>query len=168
MKPISKILALTTGLFISLNGFALEDDLQKPLQIEADKAFFDQNAGIAIYEGNVIAKQGSIHIEASYLKVTTDTTTNQFNRLDATGMPAKFSQQVDLEGNMMESHGDTILYRTTDAMLELSGTSYVKRIGDEIRADYIQYNIDAGTFRAEKQTTGRVTMTLQPQSQEGQ
>ena len=150
-------------MLLSSQLLALEDDLQQPLQIAADKAYFDQNTGTAIYEGNVIAKQGSINIEASYLKVTSNTETNQFNQLDATGTPAKFSQQVDINGNMMISHGDTILYRTTDALLEITGNSYVKRIGDEISADYIQYAIDKGTFVAEKKNTGRVTMTLQPQ-----
>lgn len=166
MKSIKLWGVLLSGLIFSLNANALEGDLQKPLLIEADKAFFDQNSGTAIYEGNVIAKQGSINIEANYLKVTSNPDTNQFNRLDAEGSPAKFSQQIDETGSMMISHGDKILYRTTDAVLELSGQSYVKRIGDEISADFIEYLIDKGTFVAEKKSTGRVVMTLQPQVQE--
>ncbi|MCZ2723035.1 lipopolysaccharide transport periplasmic protein LptA [Marinomonas sp. 15G1-11] len=166
IKQLSKRLIALTILTSSSLTFALDNDLQSPLNIAADSAHFDQKTGTAIYEGNVTVKQGSIFIEADYLKVTSSTETNQFRQLNAKGSPAKFSQKIDLEGNEIISHGDKILYQTVDATLELSGQSYVKLKGDEIRADFIQYMIDKGTFTARKDNTGRVNMTLLPQTQE--
>ncbi|WP_191603066.1 lipopolysaccharide transport periplasmic protein LptA [Marinomonas algicola] len=167
IKQLNKRLIALAILTSSTLSYALDNDLQSPLNIAADKAYFDQGSGIAIYEGNVTVKQGSIFIQADYLKVTSSTDTNQFRQLDATGSPAKFSQQIDEDGNHIISHGDKIRYQTTDATLELSGQSYVKLKGDEINADFIQYMIDKGTFTARRDDSGRVNMTLLPQTQEG-
>lgn len=161
-QQIKLSLALSAISFSSML-YALPDDQSQPMQIEADKAYYNQNTGIAIYEGNVIASQGSIKIEADYIKVTSNTETNRFNRLDAKGGPAKFRQQIDDTGSMMVSEGDSILYLTTEELLEITGQGYVKRAGDEIRADFIKYRMDNGTFEAEKQTSGRVSMTLVPE-----
>ncbi len=162
----NKLIALTILTSSSLT-YALDNDLQSPLKIAADKAYFEQKTGTAIYEGNVIVNQGSILIEADYLKVTSTLDTKQFNQLNATGAPAKFSQEME-DGNKVVSHGDSILYHSADAILELSGQSYVKLRGDEIKADFIQYMIEEGTFTARKDNSGRVNMTLLPQKQDSQ
>jgi len=168
IQQLSKQLIALVILTSSTLTHALDNDLQSQLNIEADKAYFDQQTGTAIYEGNVTVSQGSILISADYLKVTSTLDTKQFNQLDATGSPAKFSQQIDTDGNKMISHGNKILYRTVDAILELNGQSYVKLKGDEIQADFIQYMIDKGTFTARKNNSGRVNMTLTPQTKEAQ
>ena len=164
MKQLINFSALLTSALIGQYAYALPDDTNKPLEIQADEASFDQNTGEAIYKGNVFIKQGSIEIEAQYLRVSTDQSSRKFTSLEASGSPAKFSQQVDWSGNIVISKGDEIHYSTSESKLEIMGNGYLSRMVNSISADYILYMIDDGTFNAEKKDTGRVSMTLQPQA----
>ncbi len=164
MKQLINLTTLVALALMTQYANALPNDVEKPLEIQADEASFDQNTGEAIYKGNVFIKQGSIEIQAEYLKVSTNTTTRQFSSLEASGSPAKFSQQVDWSGNIVISKGNEIRYSTEDSKLEIIGNGYLSRMDNTISADHILYMIDEGTFSAEKKDTGRVSMTLQPQT----
>lgn len=166
MKQLINFSALLASLIVSQHVLALPDDLTKPLTIQSNEAFLDQKTGEATYKGDVFVKQGSIEIQAQYLKVTSDPKTRKFSKLVATGGPAKFSQQIDWNGNMMISRGDKIDYQVTTSKLEIFGNGYLNKMDDKITADYILYHIDTGTFNAQKKGTGRVSMTLQPADKE--
>lgn len=166
MKQLISLGALMASLVASPNGYTLPDDMNQPLEIQADEASFNQNTGEAIYKGNVFVKQGTIEIQAEYLKVTSNTQTRQFSSLEAKGSPAVFSQQIDWSGNIVISKGNEIHYLTDESKLEITGDGYLSRMQNAITADYIQYNINSGAFTAEKKDSGRVMMTLQPQSAE--
>ncbi|TDO99886.1 lipopolysaccharide transport periplasmic protein LptA [Marinomonas balearica] len=166
MNKLPKInkaaLILTASACLGIpSSYALESDTSQPLEIQADEAFFDQKAGKATYQGDVLIKQGTIEIKADYLQVFTDPATNTFSSLKATGTPAKFSQQLDEQGNMVTSRGDQIDY-VTEGRLEINGKGYLKREQDEIDADFILYMMKDETFSAENRGNGRVKMTLQP------
>lgn len=126
----------------------------------------DQKAGTAIYEGSVLVRQGTIEIEADYLKIFSDPTSGELKRLEAKGTPSKFRQQLDETGAMIISEGDALEYDTVASKLELNGDSYLKRDLDEIDAEYILYMLNDETFRAENRGQGRVNMTLQPAKNE--
>ncbi|MGR0279560.1 lipopolysaccharide transport periplasmic protein LptA [Marinomonas dokdonensis] len=166
MNLLLKISSMFMAAAISQQTLALPDDTRQPLDIQADEASFDQQTGEAIYTGNVFITQGSIQIEADYLKINTDLATQQFNKLEAKGKPAKFSQQIDLEGNMVISQGNQIHYSTTLGRLEITGDGYLNQTDNKVSADYILYMVNTGAFEASKKGTGRVTMTLQPQTEE--
>lgn len=164
MKHLINISALATSALLSQYTYALPDDINKPIEIQADEASFNQNTGEAIYKGNVFIKQGSIEIQAQYLRVSTDSTSNQFSNLEALGQPAQFSQQIDWSGNIVISKGNEIHYSTSESKLEIIGDGYLSRMDNSIAADYILYMVEDGTFNAEKKDTGRVSMTLQPKT----
>ena len=168
MKQFINIGALVTSVLIGQYAYALPEDINKPLEIQANEASFDQNSGQATYKGNVFVKQGSIEIQAQYLKVSTDPKTRKFSSLEATGSPAQFSQQIDWSGNIVISKGNEIRYSTSDSKLEIMGDGYLSRMQNSITADHIVYMIQDGTFSAEKKDSGRVSMTLQPQAPQNQ
>ncbi|MEO9274102.1 lipopolysaccharide transport periplasmic protein LptA [Marinomonas sp. 5E14-1] len=161
MKHLINICALLISALLSQYTYALPDDINKPIEVQADEVSFNQNTGEAIYKGNVFIKQGSIEIQAQYLKVVTDVKTKKFNRLEALGEPAKFSQQINLTGNTVTSKGNKIHYSITQSKLEIIGNGQLSKLNNSISADYILYTIDDGAFSAEKKGTGRVSMTLQ-------
>jgi lipopolysaccharide export system protein LptA len=163
MKQFINLSALLTLISISHHTYALPEDINQPLEIQADEASFDQNIGEAIYKGNVFVKQGSIEIQAQYLKVSTDINTRKFSNLEASGTPAKFSQKID-SNNIVIGKGNDIHYSTSESKLEILGSGYLSRMDNSISADHITYMINDGTFNAEKTGTGRVSMTLQPQA----
>ncbi|MCO4786435.1 MAG: lipopolysaccharide transport periplasmic protein LptA, partial [Marinomonas atlantica] len=154
---------LSVALILSCSAtYALPNDRQQPISIEADSAFFDQNKGTANYSGNVVVKQGSILIEAQDLSIMTDPETGDFRALNAKGSPSKFSQQLDQAGNTMNAYGNSLDYDVTKGQLEIHSNGYLQRGEDEISADYIHYLLNDGTFKAENRGSGRVNMTLQP------
>lgn len=164
MKRLTNIGIFILSALSSQLLFALPDDTSKPIEIQADEATFNQSTGEAIYQGNVFIKQGSIEIQADYLKISSDLSTRQFSRLEATGTPAQFSQQLDDKGNIVISKGNSIHYSSDSTKLEIIGEGYLSQLENSITADLITYQLNDGTFSAEKTKSGRVSMTLKPQS----
>lgn len=167
MNKIVKILLLASTMMGISSAFALPDDAQKTIDIEADSAFIDNEKGNAIYIGNVKVSQGSILISADKLTITSSDTSKKYDKIYAKGTlekVANFSQQLDLQGDMIISRGAKIFYNSTLSILEVEGAGYIKRGEDEITADFIRYDMTTGTFEAKKNNSGRVSMTLQPQS----
>ena len=166
MNKIVKLLLLTSCITSVTSSFALPDDSQKVIDIEADSAFIDNEKGNAIYIGNVKVTQGSILISANKLTITSSNTSKKYDKIYAKGTDEKianFSQQLDLNGDIIISRGTKIFYDSTSSILEVEGHGYIKRGEDEITADFIRYDMTSGTFEAKKEKSGRVSMTLQPQ-----
>jgi len=167
MNKIVKYLFLLSCTISTTSGYALPEDFQEIIEIEADSAFIDNEKGNAIYIGNVKVSQGSILISANKLTITSSKSTNKYDKIFAKGtddQAANFSQQVDIAGNMVISRGTKIFYDSSTSILEVEGEGYIKRGEDEIAADFIRYDMKTGTFEAKKNKSGRVSMTLQPQS----
>lgn len=167
MNKIVKLLILTSCIASIATAYALPEDYQKTIDIEADSAFIDNDKGNAIYIGNVKVSQGSILISADKLTITSSKVSKKYDKIYAKGTDQKtanFSQQVDIEGNMIISRGTKIFYDSSLSILEVEGDGYIKRGDDEITADFIRYDMTTGTFEAKKNKSGRVSMTLQPQS----
>ena len=154
------ILAFCTTFAMSVQ--AMPDDQQQPINVEANKASFNQKTGVAIYEGNVIATQGTIRIVAEHLTIQTDAATNAFESLHAVGTPSEFSQIMDAQGTELRATGDTLDYSVALGELEVHKNGFLKRGENEISADYIHYYIQTDEFNAENRGSGRVNMTLQP------
>jgi len=166
MKHLIKHCLVLFSIILSFSLFALPDDFQQKLEIEADRVYLNKKVGNAIYEGNVIVKQGSILIEAERLTMMSSKNAQQYDLIYAKGSEikdAKFSQQIDEQGNMVSGQGMQIFYNTTSGTLEVR-SGLIKRANDEITADFIKYMMKENVFEAKQENGGRVSMTLQPQS----
>lgn len=167
MNKIVKLLILAGCIASTSTSYALPEDYQEIIDIEADSAFIDNEKGNAIYIGNVKVSQGSILISAEKLTITSSKISKKYDKIYAKGTednPANFSQQVDIEGNMIISRGTKIFYDSSLSILEVEGDGYIKRGEDEITADFIRYDMTQSSFEAKRNKSGRVSMTLQPQS----
>lgn len=167
MKHITSFYFTLITLILSSNSFALPDDFKQPLTVEADRVYVDKAAGNAIYEGNVLVKQGSISIRAEQLTMTSSEASQAYDLIYAKGSDkakAQFRQQLDLQGNMVSGQGSQIFYNTRSGSLEVRN-GFIRRVNDTIRADFIKYMMKENVFEAKKERGGRVSMTLQPQSE---
>jgi len=63
----------------------------------------------------------------------------------------------------VSGQGMQIFYNTTSGTLEVR-SGLIKRANDEITADFIKYMMKENVFEAKQENGGRVSMTLQPQS----
>jgi lipopolysaccharide export system protein LptA len=86
---LSNIIGL--GLLLSVRvAFGLENDAEQPIYIDSDNAVYDEKGQTSTYTGNVVAKQGSIKIDADKLVVFLRD--GAIIKLVATGKPSKFEQ----------------------------------------------------------------------------
>jgi lipopolysaccharide export system protein LptA len=94
MKIVStgwiRVMVLGYLLFVSQWVMALEGDSEQPITIDSNSATYDDKQGTSIYEGNVVAIQGSMRVEADKLVVFI--VAGAIDKLVATGNPATFKQ----------------------------------------------------------------------------
>lgn len=100
MKLI-KILLLTVLFGLSYAAHSLPSDSEQPVTIDSNSASYDEKTGISIYTGNVVTKQGSLHITSDKLVITI--VKGDIEKLVFTGNPARF-KQLPREGKE-EFHG---------------------------------------------------------------
>ena len=130
----------------SMLSFALPDDRDQPIEIEADAAKQDQNKGITTYTGNVKMDQGSI-------------------RIIATGSPAHFQQRPALNKEVIIARGNNLKYEVVKDKLTITENAQVEQDGSIVTGDIINYDIHLALVEAgsRESTNSRVKMILQPQ-----
>ncbi len=82
--------ALLSLLLVSTGAFALESDVEQPINIDANTATYDDATTTSTYTGNVIAVQGSMRVNSEKLVVYFKD--GDAEKLIFTGTPAKFKQ----------------------------------------------------------------------------
>ena len=147
----------------SMLSFALPDDRDQPIEIEADAAKQDQNKGITTYTGNVKMDQGSIHITAD--KVVIYSSEKKVNRIIATGSPAHFQQRPALNKEVIIARGNNLKYEVVKDKLTITENAQVEQDGSIVTGDIINYDIHLALVEAGSRdsTNSRVKMILQPQ-----
>ncbi|MBM3115979.1 lipopolysaccharide transport periplasmic protein LptA [Jeongeupia naejangsanensis] len=141
-------------------------DREKPMNIEADHANFDQKNNVGVYTGNVIVVQGTMTLKADKVTVRQDADGNQFSQGD--GKPVKFRQRMDT-GEWVDANSLHYDYDGKTGILKLINKAWVRRdTGDEVIGDVIVYDMATSTYQA--QTDGkpgsRVNITLMPKKKD--
>ncbi len=103
MKLI-KIYVFAIIMATSNSVFALKSDSQQPVYIDSNTASYNEKSGTSIYSGNVVTKQGSLHIKSDKLVVYVKN--GNVIKMIFTGKPAKF-RQLPAVGKE-EVHGEAL------------------------------------------------------------
>ncbi|MFT3928711.1 MAG: lipopolysaccharide transport periplasmic protein LptA [Spongiibacteraceae bacterium] len=142
-------------------AFALPDDQQQPIHVTANSAVQENNT--VTYRGNVIIVQGSVRIEADQVVIQHEK--GKLQKATATGKPARFQQQPDVDGGLITGSANTLIYHNSDQRVELLQDALVDRDKSTVKSDRIEYLLPTKTVRADSSpsnTSGRVEMILQP------
>ncbi len=149
-------------------AIALSTDREQPIQITADQGMIDDAKGLAVYEGNVVIKQGTIEILAA--KVTLSyTQTQSIDRVVAEGQPAHFKQTPDGNKPDIKAKSTKMEYNSSESTLVLTGEAELSQGQDISTAPRISYNTREGVIRADRgqdQKGERITVTIQPTDRE--
>lgn len=123
------------------------------IDLVADKGSYDQQAGIAVYEGNVKVTQGVATFWAD--KLTIYLKNNAAERIEAIGKPVKFNYQG--EKQPINGEGNNVVYKVLPKVVTLTGNAVVKQGKDTITGKTLTYDLG-------KETIGgtRVKMTFLP------
>jgi lipopolysaccharide export system protein LptA len=167
-------IAVVTTLAAAPPAWAEQADRNKPISFSGDTGNADLQARGGTLSGNVIITQGTLSIRADRIVFKQ----NADNSLSATahGNPVAVRQKRDGVDEYYEGYAQRIEYDGAKELVELFDRALLKRGQDEIRSNYVSYNVGTEVFRAEGRasTTGdpagpgaRVRGMFQPKSDAG-
>ncbi|MDZ5433466.1 lipopolysaccharide transport periplasmic protein LptA [Pseudomonas fluorescens] len=169
VKTLPILLSLGAALG-SVSAWALPDDQQQPIRIQADDAQLDDKNGIATYTGDVIITQGSMKVTGN--KVTMTRASNgDIDVVTSVGNLAYFEQvQTAGDAKPVQGWGVTIQYHATQNRVVLIDRAKVVdkdnnvTQGEKIVYDTVKKLASAGRATGSKVTEARprIDMVIQP------
>ena len=158
-------------LLASAGATAEKADRTEPVRLEADKVTIDDAKQIAVFEGNVVLRQGTLVIRGERMEVRQD---NDGFRYGTTwGNRAYFRQKRDGVDEYIEGWAERLEYDGRAETMKMFSRAEVKRGQDEVRGNFISYDaksefyqVIGGSARgADSQDSGgRVRAIIQPKS----
>jgi len=141
------LLAALVGLALVPAAHAEKADREKPINFSGDTGDADLQTRGGALTGNVIITQGTLTIRADRIVFRQ----NADNSLSATafGNPVALRQKRDGVDEYYEGYAQRIEYDGAKELVELFDNALLKRGRDEIRSNYVSYNMASEVFKAE-------------------
>lgn len=171
---LAAVTALVVVLGFPLLASAERADLDKPVNLEADRVDLDDAKKEAVFVGSVTLTQGTLTIKADKIIVKQDATGFQYGI--AYGNPAHFRQKREGYDEYVEGFSERLEYDGKADKVQLFTNARIQHGGDEVRGDYISYNavteffqvIGGGKSAATSgNPQGRVRAIIQPKPKPG-
>ena len=140
MYPVNTLIGwfCLTLLVLSGSVFALSDDRQQAIELEADSVDINESAGMSIYQGDVLLRQGSITIQAD--RITVHHKGSRPTLVVAEGRPVSFKQRPDDGKPDIIAQANRMEYRVGSEELVFSGKARVSQGKDSFSSDRIVYD----------------------------
>lgn len=168
------IVGLST-LLLAMNVQAERADREKPTQIEADRASYDDLKQVSIWEGNVVLVRGTLVIRALRLEMRQDPEGFQYGTAFGNAERlAYFRQKRDAGDQYIEGYGERIDYDGKADRLILTTRATTKRLEgatvvDEVHGNIIEidnrtdtYVVNGSAVGTTPTTGGRVRAVIAP------
>ncbi len=166
IRPNIKHRSAATLLLIPLAAFALPEDRNQPIQLEAARGQMDQKTGVSVYEGNVVITQGSMRLTAD--TVTIYVKDNNFQRMEATGNPTNLRYKPTADKPELQGASKRVEYDVAGAKVIMSGGARLTQGQDAFVGDRVEYDLKDDVVRARGAgDNGRIQFTIQPRPQNG-
>lgn len=168
-KSIRSAVALILAGLTCLPAAALESDANAPIEIAADRLDLNDQAGTAIYTGDVDMQQGSMKLTADRVEIARNAA-GAVSRVTATGENerAYLEQKPAPEDPVVKGWGRMIVYHAGERRVELIRQAELHQGGDTFNGAYVEYFLDRREVQARSEVNGsereRVRMTLTPQN----
>lgn len=175
-----KYFVLTLCVFFAVHAIhaaAERTDRDQPIYLEADRATVEDikrkdATRVSVFTGNVIMTQGTLRITAD--KVTLKEDVNGFRYATAIGNLVTFRQKRDGIDEFIEGWSKRVEYDNKTDKIELFRQARLKRGEDEVKGDYISYNMTTEFFQVigsnergvETGADNRVRIIFQPKNKE--
>ncbi|MGY2290503.1 lipopolysaccharide transport periplasmic protein LptA [Pseudomonas sp. SDO528_S397] len=168
VKTLPILLGLGAALG-SVSAWALPNDSQQPIHIQADDAQLDDKQGIATYKGDVIITQGSMKVTGNTVTLTR-TPAGDIDVVTSVGNLAYF-EQLQKPGDTVpvKGYGLTIQYHAQQNRIVLIDKAKVVNDGNTTEGEKIVYDTvkqvaQAGRANGNKVTAPRprIDMVIQP------
>lgn len=154
----------------SHGALALESDASQPIKIAADQLRLDDNAGTAVYLGEVDMQQGSMHLTAARVEIERNAQgeVSTVTAYGSDGERAYLEQKPAPDAPLAKGWGETVIYHAAERRVELIDNAELHQAGDTFNGAYVEYFLDRRQVRARSDDDGkgdqRVRMTLTPRN----
>ena len=124
-----------------------------PVEVSADQATFEQDAGTGVYRGNAELIQGKRRLNADIIRLFTEN--NELVRVEATGAPVRM-----VEGKELNARADKLVYDLAQRSLVLTGNARVTHQGNTFEGAKVEYNLDSRRVDASSEGDKRVRLVI--------
>lgn len=137
-----------------------------PITVTSDTATVDLNAGTAVYNGNVIANQGTRKLTGNALTITRGNNGN-IQSFMAQGNPATTQEKPSADATIATGQAKTIYYLPEQNLVKYVNQAKFTQGGNVFTGDLITYNTATQIVSAPKTKsgTGTTTIIIPPYSQ---
>ena len=148
--PALRRIALAAALALAAAAplaHAEQADKQKPINYSADHGDVNYQTKVGTLSGNVVVTQGTmtIHADRIVIRQNPDNSVS----VSAYGNPVSFRQKRDGYDEYFDGYAQHAEYDGSREFLELFDRALLRRGQDEIRSNYITYNVATEVFKAE-------------------
>jgi len=145
--------ALLAPLLAAAPAQAERADRDKPIFYQGDTGGANLGSKDGELVGSVVITQGTLTIHADRITFRQ----NADNSLSATayGNPVAFREKRDGMDEYYEGFAQRVVYDGSKRFLELFDRALLKKSNDEIRSNYITYDVGADVFKAEGRPDSR-------------
>lgn len=153
--------AMITGVLGSCPALALPEDRLQSIEITAARAVRDERAGFTVYSGDVVMKQGSLHIRADKITIFHDS--EAADRIIAVGEPATLRQQPEIDKGFVTASAGRIVYEKSREWVQLREAAVIEQDGAVVSGDSIDYFMAEQRVRADaapEDASGRVQVII--------
>lgn len=149
---------------LSISAFALEEDKNQPLYVQADSVSIDNKIGQSQYKGNVDVRQGNSHLTADKAIVYLDknNTIKEAIAYGNTSTQAHYQTITDPKKPELNAWADTIHMYPQEHLVYLMGHAHVTQGMDSYTAPEIQYNSVTQRVFSKQSTQGRTVIVIHP------
>ncbi|HEY9018035.1 lipopolysaccharide transport periplasmic protein LptA [Thiomicrospira sp.] len=152
--------------FSAWSQTTVDDETKLPIDIEANSLDAQDQQGLTVYSGQVIATQGSLTLTGDQLEIQHPD--RQVQKITTTGKPATFKRFLSEQNAWINGKADTIIYLTETRQIELIGQAYLEQEGThKIEGPKLIYDMQAQTLNAGQtdNESGRIKMTITPNAE---
>lgn len=151
--------------WLATSGWALEEDSEQPVYIEANSAYYDKKTDQSTYTGKVVLIQGSLHLNAD--KLVAYSPGGKVEKVIAYGNPVRFWQKPKPDAEEMRGQSKQAEYYMERKYIVLIGDAVVWQGKNEYASDRIEYDqvndiVKAGEASSD---TKRVKIILHPKTE---
>ena len=149
--------------FVASLVFALPEDTNQPIEIEAQSVVVDETTGFNEFSGDVEVRQGSLLLLAELIQVQTKN--EEVVSMLAKGSlekPAKYIQSQENQARFVEATATKITYDVNAGMIFLVGNARLVQGFDSFSGDTLNYDInnDKVVVKGSKDGTERVKFKI--------
>lgn len=165
-KPVLLLLVALT--FITSQAFALPEDRELPMQVQAQRMQWNNQKQLATYHGNVEVHQGELLLKSVQLKIQR-TATGELQQAIATSPKgqAYMRDLPDAAEPEVKAWGEVIDYLPAKNLVILTGKAKLIQGEDSFTGHKLTYNLITQDIQAEQKSSSdsRVEVILTPAKQ---